>query len=84
VDCSSAINSVDALKLLRYSAGLSYSQTEPPPCPDIGEGTVQAGELQGDVNCSNTVNSIDALLLLRYSAALTVAQIEPCPDIGSP
>jgi len=83
VDCSPAINSVDALKLLRYSAGLSVIQTEPPPCPDIGVDTVQAGELQGDVNCSNAVNSVDALLLLRWSAALSVSQNEPCPDIGS-
>jgi hypothetical protein len=83
VDCSSAINSVDALKVLRYAAGLSYTQTQPPPCPDIGVDTVQAGKLQGDVNCSNTVNAVDALLLLRHSAALSVAQTEPCPDIGS-
>jgi hypothetical protein len=82
VDCSPAINSVDALKVLRYASGLSVSQTE--PCPDIGVDTVQAGKLQGDVNCSSVVNSVDALLLLRYSAALSVSQIEPCPDIGSP
>jgi hypothetical protein len=83
VDCSSAINSVDALKLLRYVAGLSYTQDDTPPCPDIGIENHPNGELQGDVNCSNTVNSVDALLLLRYSAALSVTQNEPCPDIGS-
>jgi hypothetical protein len=82
VDCSQAINSVDALKVLRYSAALGYSQTE--PCPDIGIGVVQGGMLQGDVNCSTAVNSVDSLLLLRYGAGLSVSQIEPCPDIGSP
>jgi hypothetical protein len=35
VDCSAVINSVDALKLLRYIAGLSYQQVE--PCPNIGD-----------------------------------------------
>ena len=34
VDCSSAVDAVDALKTLRHVAGLSVSQTE--PCPDIG------------------------------------------------
>lgn len=34
VDCSLAIGAVDALKVLRYNAGLTYTQTE--PCTDIG------------------------------------------------
>ena len=34
VDCSGAVDAVDALKTLRHVAGLSVSQTE--PCPDIG------------------------------------------------
>jgi len=34
VDCSGAVNSIDALKLLRYAAGLSVGQVE--PCIDIG------------------------------------------------
>jgi hypothetical protein len=34
VDCSGTINSIDALKILRYSAGLTY--TRPPGCPDLG------------------------------------------------
>jgi len=88
VDCSNpptAINSVDALKLLRHNAGLSYTQTEPPPCPDIALGVLLNGELQGDVNCTNSVNSVDALLILRYNARLPIFQNEPppCPDIGS-
>ena len=33
-DCDGAVNSVDALKILRYVAGMPYSQHE--PCPDIG------------------------------------------------
>jgi hypothetical protein len=81
VDCSGGINSVDALKVLRATAGLSVTQTE--PCPDIGTENHPNGELQGDVNCSTGVNSVDALFLLRYTAALPAAQVEPCPDIGS-
>jgi hypothetical protein len=36
VDCSGEVTSVDALKILRFVADLPYTQTEPPPCPDIG------------------------------------------------
>jgi hypothetical protein len=35
VDCSNAVNAVDALKLLRYGASLSVSQG--PGCPLIGQ-----------------------------------------------
>ena len=34
VDCDDAVNSIDSLKLLRFAAGLSYTQQ--PACPDIG------------------------------------------------
>jgi hypothetical protein len=34
VDCTAAVNSVDALKVLRYVAALSVAQTE--PCLDMG------------------------------------------------
>jgi hypothetical protein len=34
-DCNGRFNAVDALKVLRYVAGLPYSQVE--PCPNIGE-----------------------------------------------
>jgi hypothetical protein len=33
VDCDHDVDSVDALKILLYEAGLKYSQIE--PCPDI-------------------------------------------------
>ena len=35
VDCSGHINAVDALKILRFAAGLSVSQHE--PCTNIGD-----------------------------------------------
>jgi hypothetical protein len=34
VDCDHDIDAIDALKIVRYTAGLKYSQVE--PCPDIG------------------------------------------------
>jgi hypothetical protein len=34
VDCNGARDAVDALKILRYVAGMPYAQHE--PCPDIG------------------------------------------------
>jgi hypothetical protein len=82
VDCGGGINSIDALKVLRYSAGLSVSQA--PGCPLIGvEPVPQSGGLQGDVDCNGPVNSIDALKLLRYAAGLSVSQGPGCPPIGT-
>jgi hypothetical protein len=34
VDCSEAVNAVDALKVMRHVAGLPVAQNE--PCPDLG------------------------------------------------
>jgi hypothetical protein len=75
------VNSIDALKVLRYGSGLAYSQTE--PCTDIGAILAGVGEMQGDVDCSNAVNSVDSLKLLRYASGLAYSQTEPCPNIGS-
>jgi hypothetical protein len=80
VDCSTAVNSVDALKVLRFNAALSVSQTE--PCVDLGM-TLPNTEMQGDVDCTGQVSSVDALKLLRHAAALSVSQTEPCPDVGT-
>ncbi len=77
VDCSNAVNSVDALKVLRHVASLSVAQNE--PCADLNTGA----PLQGDVDCSGAVNSVDALKVLRHVASLSVAQNEPCPDINT-
>jgi len=79
VDCSGVVNSVDALKELRFVAHLSVSQE--PQCPEIGSGVAS---LFGDVDCNDSVNSVDALKLLRFVAHLSVAQDEPCVDIGDP
>ena len=78
VDCSSGVDAVDALKVLRHVAGLPVSQNE--PCPDIGS---SVASVFGDVDCSSSVDAVDALKVLRHVAGLSVSQNEPCPDIGS-
>ena len=87
VDCNNAVNSVDALKELRFVAHLPVTQND--PCRLIGSVGQQfsggaEGPPFGDVDCSNAVNSVDALKILRYVALLSVSQTEPCPDIGDP
>jgi hypothetical protein len=84
VDCSGGgtpVNSIDALKVLRYSAGLPVTQE--PGCVQIG---TLIGQVFGDVDCGGVVNSIDALKVLRFSAGLPVTQVGPepdsCTDIG--
>ncbi len=79
VDCNLAVNSVDALKELRFVAGLGVSQPE--GCPAIGSA---GGNIWGDVDCNGVVNSVDALKVLRHVAGLNVSQDEPCPNIGTP
>jgi len=78
VDCNNAVNSVDALKVLRYSAGLSVTQNE--PCIDIGT-MFLIGGLMGDVDCLTAVNSVDALKILRAVAGLSVSQGPGCPPV---
>jgi hypothetical protein len=78
VDCSGAVNSIDALKLSRHVAGLSVSQTE--PCPDVGTGD---GEVFGDVNCDGNITAVDALFVLRFVAALPVNLPQGCRPVGT-
>jgi CSLREA domain-containing protein len=88
VDCSgpvSGVNSIDALKVLRQSAGLSVNQSE--PCLDIGQPRLLPPPDNwkvGDVDCSGTVNSIDALKILRANAGLSVAKPAGCPEVKPP
>jgi titin len=81
VNCDNLVNSVDALLVLRFGAGLSVNQTQ--PCPVIGTVLTLAGVF-GDVDCTGAVSSVDALKVLRFVAALPVAQTEPppCTDLG--
>jgi hypothetical protein len=88
IDCDSAIDSVDALKLLRLVAGLEITRNK--PC--FGVGPPIAGDYWtlGDVDCSHpfpskVVNAVDALTILRVIASLPVTLPKGCPPIvGAP
>ncbi len=82
VDCNNAVNSVDALKVLRYSVGLPVTQSE--PCLDIGLPRLLPPPnnwKMGDVNCTGGVNSVDALIILHAVAGLSVAIPPGCPAV---
>ncbi len=79
VDCNGGVDAVDALKDLRYVAGISYSQDE--PCPDIG---TEVASKFGDVDCDEDIDAVDALRILRFVAGLPPLSTPPsCPPIGS-
>lgn len=84
VDCNSSVDSSDALKVLRYDAGLSYSQWE--QCPEIGEivayepdgggtdyayymfGDTDMGGYSGSCSGSPDVDPVDAQRILYFDA----------------
>jgi len=76
VDCNGTVNSVDALKVLRSSAGLPVQQGG--VCERIGH-VLLGGKFMGDINCSGAVNSVDALIILRMNAGLAVLIPSECP-----
>ncbi len=67
VNCDETVNSVDALGVLRSTAGLST-----PACSDAA-----------DVNCDDAVNAIDSLFILRFVAGLPVNLPDGCPPVGT-
>jgi hypothetical protein len=77
VDCSGAVNSIDALKLSRHVAGMPVAQTE--PCPDVGTGD---GDVFGDVNCDGNITAVDTLFVLRFVAALPANLPQGCRPVG--
>ncbi len=79
VDCNQAVNSVDALKVLRHNAGLSVAQSE--PCLDLGL-DLASGFDHGDVDCSGAINAVDGLKVLRAVAGLPVSTSCAGPVIG--
>jgi subtilisin family serine protease len=79
VDCSTTVDSADALVLLRASLGLSTPQQE--SCPQVGQSV--GNRRWGDLDCNGLVNSADAQRLLRFTLGLTVAQPTGCPQLGT-
>jgi hypothetical protein len=82
IDCGGSVDPIDALKLLRYDAGLNVEQPE--LCLNIGDMAEIGGFefIWGDIDCSGAVDPIDALKVLRFDAGLNVAQEEDCPALG--
>jgi hypothetical protein len=78
VDCNLSVNSIDSLKVLRHSAGLSVAQEE--PCLNIGQ-QIPGSEVMGDTNCAGGVNAVDALYILRAAAGLPVNLPGGCPAV---
>ncbi len=76
VNCDGSVDAVDALAVLRHTAGLAVAQ--PPECAALDTGN----PLFGDVNCSGIVDAVDALAILRFAAGLPVDQPPDCPPIG--
>ncbi len=67
VDCNGAVNSVDALMILRSVAGLPV--------------TADCLAAVGDVDCDDDKDSVDSLKILRYVAGLPVGQPQGCSPI---
>ncbi len=65
VDCNIQINSIDAVLILQFAAGL----TESLPCLYLA-----------DVNGDGDVNSIDAALILQYVAGLIYLPVPSVPE----
>jgi parallel beta-helix repeat protein len=70
-NCDGGVNSVDALYVLRWTAGMG------PPVP-------LACEPLADADCNGAINAVDALSVLRYVATLPVNTPPGCPALGAP
>ena len=67
LDCDGKVTSIDALQLLRFSAGLPVEQNN--PCPNLGT-AIGGGGLMGDVDCNGSVNAADAVVILRIASGM--------------
>ncbi len=66
-DCDHAVDSADALMVLRDTAGLPHSA---------------ACIAEGDVDCDGDIDSVDGLFILRHVAGLPVTLPPGCGPIG--
>lgn len=79
VDCSGIVDAVDALRILRYAAGLNPNL--PAGCGGIATALLDA---KGNMDCDDDVDAVDALRILRYVAGLDPNLPAGCPPIGGP
>jgi hypothetical protein len=77
LDCDNDIDSVDALRDLRFVAGLDPGI--PGGCPPPGVFALQRSGFAGDIDCDNDADALDALRVLRFVAALPLGLETWCP-----
>jgi hypothetical protein len=75
VNCTGTADAIDALAILRDSAGLAYPRQA--ACPGFDEIVPLA-----DANCDGDNNVLDALAVLQSVGGAYVPQNEPCPEVG--
>lgn len=69
MDCNGDVDAIDALFVLRTTAGLASRAA----CIDLG-----------DVDCDSDIDAVDALGILRFVAQLPAASGDgDCPAIGA-
>jgi dipeptidyl aminopeptidase/acylaminoacyl peptidase len=83
IDCGGTADPIDALKLLRYDAGLNVDPGA--NCVALGDEVELGGAIfaWGDIDCDGLIGPIDGLKVLRFDAGLDVTQEEDCPPMGS-
>jgi hypothetical protein len=84
IDCSAAIDGLDALYIAQYAAGITAADGGPQPaggCPTLGSSMI-GGYPWGDLTCSNGVTIDDAILPLMFKAGLPLAHYQDCVDVG--
>lgn len=84
VDCSRTVSNVDALKVLRWVAGLRVLQADVCYYPEALVQIVDGPEVQWfDVDCDGAISSVDALWLLRHVVGFGLPGFTDCPEIGA-
>jgi hypothetical protein len=83
INCSGAVDPVDALGILRGDAGLPV--LAPGLCPVIGVSLLfgDSQQVWGDVDCLNGVDPVDALKTLMFDVGLPPPQEPLCPALGA-
>lgn len=82
VDCSGAVDPIDALGILRGEAGLPVIARD--LCPALGALLVfdHRSRVWGDVDCLDGISPIDALKTLMFDAGLPLPPEPLCPALG--
>ncbi len=83
-NCSTTVDPVDSLFILRGDAGLPTNTGD---CPDMGAAINVLNASQhfwGDIDCTAAMTPVDSLKTLRYDAGLSASQEDGCPAINSP